>query len=67
MFEIKDMPKCLAGWELAGLNPLLALRTETFNTEQIPLVEQVTINKDKSETPNPIFLNCNMQVTRVIP
>lgn len=51
MFEIKD----LAGWELAGLNPLLALRTETFNTEQIPLVEQVTINKDKSETPNPYF------------
>lgn len=48
MFNIKDMPKCLAGLELAGLRLLLALRTEIFNTEQIPLVEQVIINKNKS-------------------
>lgn len=47
MFEIKDMPKCLAGWELTGLSPLLALRIETFNSEQIPYMEQVTINKKK--------------------
>lgn len=47
MFEIKDMPKCFAGWELARLSPLLALRTETFNTEQIPYVEQVIVNKNK--------------------
>lgn len=48
MFEIKDMSKCLPGWELAELSPLLALKTETFNTEHIPLVEQAIINKNKS-------------------